>query len=131
MKAKRGFGLGAREKSGRNLLQSVKFWCQEVDGKFLGVITHSGKLIMPAIGLVLICAGLTLFMIPFSLTATEPDGWKSVTIICMIVMGGMLTITFVLYEKFFREKMFFPFEFIKDRSVLGTYLLGLFSWISF
>lgn len=84
-----------------------------------------------AVGLILLCGGLSLFLIPFSLSSYQRDGWKSPLFISMVVFGLLLLIFFAVYEKFFCKKMFFPTELIKDRSVLGACFLGFTAWISF
>lgn len=94
-------GLIQPRNSGRTALQSVKHYAIEFD----------------VVGVLLICAGLALFLLPFSLYSYQPKGWQSPMIICMIVFGGLLLIAFALYEKYLAPKTFIPFSLLTDRTV--------------
>ncbi|KAJ4298920.1 hypothetical protein N0V90_004163 [Kalmusia sp. IMI 367209] len=108
-------GVIVREKSGRTLQQSIRHWCIEFD----------------VVGLILICGGFSIFLLPFSLAAYQKDGWKSTMIICMIVFGLVLLGLFAAWEKFWAPKTFFPFHLMMDRSVVGACMLGCNTWIAF
>lgn len=94
-----------REKSGRTTAQSLKHYFVQFD----------------VIGMVLICAGFTMLTLPFSLV-TLAGGWQSPTIICLIVFGFVLLVGFGVWEKYFATVMFFPWELLKDRTILGSSL---------
>lgn len=49
----------------------------------------------------------------------------------MIVFGTLLVALFVVWERFYARKSFFPFNLMKDRSVIAACLLGGNSWIAF
>jgi hypothetical protein len=83
------------------------------------------------IGLLLVCAGFTLFLLPFSLASYQSKGWGSGMIIAMLVVGIICLILFVLYERFIAKKSFIPFHLLKDRTVIGACLLSAFLFISF
>ncbi|KAF2000345.1 MFS general substrate transporter [Amniculicola lignicola CBS 123094] len=108
-------GVIARERSGRTVLQSTSHWCVEFD----------------VIGLLLVCGGFSIFLLPFSLSAYQKDGWHSSLVICMIVFGLVLIGLFIVWEKFFAPKTFFPFYLMKDRTVVAACFLGCNLWISF
>ncbi|KAH6639773.1 major facilitator superfamily domain-containing protein [Boeremia exigua] len=108
-------GVVAKEKSGRTFVESVKYYFIEFD----------------VIGLLLICGGFSIFLLPFSLAAYQADGWRSPTIICMIVFGLVLLALFAAWERFWAPKTFFPFHLLTDRSVIAACLLGANSWIAF
>ena len=74
-KAKRT-GLITHKSSDRTVSQSVRHCFLEFD----------------LVGLLLICSGLALLLLPFSLSTYQANGWKSPMIICMIVFGVALTI---------------------------------------
>ncbi|KAJ5109358.1 siderophore iron transporter [Penicillium angulare] len=79
------------------------------------------------IGVVLLCSGLTLFFLPWTLAAKQEESWKSATVLVMIILGFCLIVAFVAYEAFLSPKSFVPFSFLKDRNILGACLL-LFGW---
>lgn len=99
----------------RSIWQSIKFYTIEFD----------------LVGLLLICAGLSLFLLPFSIYTYQPAGWRSPLIICLIIFGGLLLIAFVCWEKFFAQKCFLPYHDLTDRTVLGACLLAATSYVSY
>lgn len=94
-------GLIQPRNSGRTTVQSIKHYAIEFD----------------VAGVLLICAGLALFLLPFSLYSYQSKGWQSPMIVCMIIFGGLLLIAFALYEKFIAPKTFIPFGLLTDRTV--------------
>ena len=74
--------------------------------------------------------GWSLLLLPFSLAGTAPNGWKTGYIIAMIVLGVVLLAAFVIWEKFFAPVQYFPFKYLKDRTVLGASLLYGFMFLS-
>jgi len=83
------------------------------------------------IGLLLICGGFSVFLLPFSLAARQEKGWASPMIICMIVFGIVAIVLFAVWEKYLAPRTFFPFHLMKDRSVIAACMLGCNSWIAF
>lgn len=77
-------------------------------------------------GILLLAAGLALFLLPFSLWSYQADEWRSPMIICMIIFGGLLIIGFVVYERYFAIKTFIPFELLTDRTVLAGGIMFVF-----
>ncbi|KAI4749206.1 hypothetical protein E4T50_00535 [Aureobasidium sp. EXF-12298] len=107
--------LVPRVESKRTVLQSVLHYCREFD----------------AIGLVLLSAGVSLFLLPFSLYLLQPKGWASPLIIGLVVGGFVLIVVFVLWEAFWAPVTFIPYSLLKDRTVLGACILPFtlfFSW---
>ncbi|KAF2753109.1 MFS general substrate transporter [Pseudovirgaria hyperparasitica] len=113
-KAKKA-GLLTKVPSGRTWFQSVKFYLIEFD--FIGVL--------------LICAGFVMFLLPFNLAAGSASKWNSPDIIALLVVGIVCLIGFVLYEKFVAPKPFIPFELLLDRTVLGACILAATLFVSF
>ncbi|KAF2001390.1 siderophore iron transporter mirB [Amniculicola lignicola CBS 123094] len=113
-KAKR-LGLVKKSDSHRTPLQSVLYYCREFD----------------AIGLLLISAGVALFLLPFNLYTLQAKGWNSPLVISMLVVGILLIISFAVWEKFFAPVTFFPYSLLLDRTVLGACLLSMCLFISF
>jgi hypothetical protein len=74
--------------------------------------------------------GWGLLLLPFSLVYYAPHGWKTPYIIAMIVLGAVLLGLFAVWEKFFAPVAYFPFHYLKDRTVLGGCLLYGFMFLS-
>lgn len=83
------------------------------------------------IGLLLVCGGFSIFLLPFSLAAYQGEGWRAPMIICMIVFGIVILMLFAAWERFWAPKTFFPFHLLTDRSVVAACFLGCNSWIAF
>lgn len=75
------------------------------------------------IGLLLLSAGLALFLLTFSLYAHQPHKWRQPFIIAFFVAGGLLVIAFAIYERFFAPVTFFPWALMKNRTVIFTYTM--------
>ncbi|EXJ78799.1 hypothetical protein A1O1_09201 [Capronia coronata CBS 617.96] len=78
------------------------------------------------LGILILAAGMSLFLLPFSLYSYQPDKWRSPMIICMITFGGALLIFFAIYEKYLAPKTFIPFELLMDRTVFFAGLMFVF-----
>ncbi|RDW67667.1 hypothetical protein BP6252_09063 [Coleophoma cylindrospora] len=98
-------GLIVKQPSGRTFLQSLKFYLIEFD----------------VVGLLLLSAGLALFLLSFSLYAKQANTWRSPLIICFLIFGGLLVAAFVLYERYVAPKTFVPWYLIKNRTVFFTF----------
>ncbi|KAK3374723.1 major facilitator superfamily transporter [Podospora didyma] len=86
------------------------------------------------VGLLLLTAGWSLLLLPFSLVSSALNGWESATVICMIVFGVVTLGLFVVWERFFATVSLFPYKFLKDPTVLGAsfaygiMFLSIFVW---
>jgi MFS family permease len=107
--------LVPRVKSQRTVWQSVLHYCREFD----------------AVGLVLLSAGVSLFLLPFSLYLLPPKGWASPLIIGLVVGGFLLIVAFVLWEAFWAPVTFIPYSLLKDRTVLGACILSFTLFFSY
>ena len=106
VKAKR-LGLVPDRKSGRSVIQSILHHSREFD----------------AVGLVLLSAGVGLFLLPFNLHTTQGRGWSSPLVVSMLVVGIVLMILCVVWERFFAPICFLSYRLLKDRTVFGACLL--------
>ncbi|QYS95460.1 MFS domain-containing protein [Trichoderma simmonsii] len=104
---KQGIVTSKRTKS-KSSLQQFLYYCREFD----------------AIGLLLLTAGLALFLLPFNLYALQPLGWRSPLIICLLVFGFLLTVAFALWERFFAPVTFIPYSLLLDRNMIGACMLA-------
>ncbi|KAF3765296.1 hypothetical protein M406DRAFT_256740 [Cryphonectria parasitica EP155] len=100
-------GLVHTKPHDRGVLQNIVFYGREFD----------------IIGILLAAVGFGLFLLSFSLYAYQTDQWRSSLIICFFVFGGLLIITFVLWERFLAPVTFVPWSLIKNRTVFFTYTM--------
>lgn len=75
-------------------------------------------------------AGWSLLLLPFQLVNTAADGWKTGYVIAMIVVGVVLLALFAVWEKYFAPVQYFPWAYLKDRTILGACLLYGFMFLS-
>ncbi|EXJ73200.1 uncharacterized protein A1O5_02960 [Cladophialophora psammophila CBS 110553] len=114
-------GLLSRKSSGRTLWQNIWHYIQEFD----------------APGVVLFAAGLTVFLLPFTLADSAPEGWASGYIIAMIVVGFVVLALFGLYETFLARAPFLHVNLLANRTVIGaclldfTYQVSYYCWNSY
>ncbi|KAI0904300.1 siderochrome-iron transporter MirB [Ustulina deusta] len=98
----------------RTTWESVKYYVIEFD----------------VVGMLLTIFGFGLLLLPFSLDSYAPYGWATAYIIAMIVLGVVLLAAFVFWEKYLAPVQYFPFKFLKDRTILGACGLYGFMFIS-
>lgn len=88
-------------------------------------------------GVFMFSAGLTVFLLPFNITDSAPNGWETAYIIAMIVVGFVMLILFILYETFIAPVPLFNFALLSDRTVIGacllnaTYQLAYYCWANY
>ncbi|OJD34136.1 siderophore iron transporter mirb [Diplodia corticola] len=88
----------------RSFLQSVQHYFVEFD----------------VIGMLLICAGFALLILPLTLAAYQMNQWRSASIICMLIFGGLSLVGFYVWEKWWAPVRFLPFHLLTDRTILGA-----------
>jgi hypothetical protein len=85
----------------------------------------------------LLASGLIIFLLPFTLADSAPNGWSTGYIIAMLVVGFVLLILFGLHERFTAQRPFLPFELLTSRSIVGacllsfTYQISYYAWNSY
>ena len=72
------------------------------------------------VGMLLSMAGFALILLPFSLANSLPKGWADAGPICMIIFGVVSLALFGLWEMYFARVSYLPFQFLKDRTILGA-----------
>ncbi|KAG7132724.1 Siderophore iron transporter mirB like protein [Verticillium longisporum] len=88
-------------------------------------------------GVFLFAGGLTVFLLPFTLARSAPNGWSTDYIIAMIVVGFVTLVGFALYQVYLAPVPFLKHKFLTDRTVLGaclidfTYQMSYSSWNSY
>ena len=75
------------------------------------------------LGVFLLAAGLVLFLLPFAIAGSTADGWRSASIITMLVIGIVCLIGFVVTERYIAPVPFLPWGILVSRTVLGACLL--------
>ncbi|KAF9262039.1 MFS general substrate transporter [Marasmius fiardii PR-910] len=71
-----------------------------------------------AFGLILLGFGWSLLLLPFSLKAYAKNGWKNPSMIAMMVVGGVILIIFVLYERYFAAKPITPRRLLLNKTFM-------------
>ncbi|KAF7909328.1 uncharacterized protein EAF01_003046 [Botrytis porri] len=115
LKKAKNTGVLVRESSGRTLTENIWHYFVEFD----------------AFGVVLFAGGFTVFLLPFTLADTAPNGWKTDYIIAMIVVGFVVLVIFALYESYFARTPFLDVNLLANRTVIGACLLDLTYQISY
>ena len=79
-------------------------------------------------GIVLLCAGFALVLIPLTIASKSPDGWKSGRIVIMIVTGFVCLIVFPFWEsnKKLAPRPLIPMHLLKNRSFATGCGVGFF-----
>ena len=95
--------------------QSFLYYCREFD----------------AVGLILLSAGVALFLLPFNLYTLQAKGWRSPLTICLLVFGMVLMIVFAVWERFFTPVTFIPYSLLLDRTAFGACILSATLFVSF
>lgn len=89
------------------------------------------KLFDTVLGIFLFGAGLVIFLLPFNIASSAPDGWGTGYIIAMIILGFFLLVAFALAELYLNPVPFLKFQFLTDRTLMGACLLDLTYQISY
>lgn len=108
-------GVVPKRESQRTTWRSFLYYCREFD----------------AVGLILLSAGVALFLLPFNLYTIQAKGWHSPLIICLLVFGIVLTIIFAVWERFFAPVTFIPYSLLLDRTVFGACILSATLFVSY
>ncbi|XXG99815.1 hypothetical protein Hte_006156 [Hypoxylon texense] len=75
-------------------------------------------------GCVLLIAGLSLILIPVSLTGSSNSmAWKNANFIAMLVVGFVLFASFFVWDALFAKKPFIPFRLIKHKTIVAACVL--------
>ena len=78
--------------------------------------------------------GLTVFLLPFSIAADAPDGWRTGYIIAMLVVGFSMLFFYAFWEWKFAPTPMLKLEHLTNRTVIGaclldaTYQLAYYCW---
>lgn len=84
-------------------------------------------------GLILLSAAVTLILVPLTLAANAPNGWKNKNIIAMIIVG-IVCLTFLPFwetSKRFAPKPVLSLHLLKQRTALAGCALAFFYFSTF
>ncbi|CAJ0547028.1 Ff.00g016550.m01.CDS01 [Fusarium sp. VM40] len=104
-----------KKASGRTFKESVWHYVIEFD----------------VLGVFLFATGLIVFLLPFNIAASAPNGWATGYIIAMIVVGFFLLVGFAINEVYVAPVPFLKVHFLTDRTLVGACLLDLTYQISY
>ncbi|PSN64125.1 MFS general substrate transporter [Corynespora cassiicola Philippines] len=82
------------------------------------------------IGILILVAGMALFLLPFSLYSYQEKRWESPMIIGMLVAGIVLLMVFLIWEKYLAPVTFIPYELLTDRTVFLGGMMILFTFFN-
>lgn len=79
-------------------------------------------------GLLLLCAAISLILLPLTLAATARGGWSNPSIIAMLVIGCVCLLAFPFWERSSKlaPKAFFPRDLFKQRTVVAGVAIAFF-----
>ncbi|KAI9155166.1 MFS siderochrome iron transporter [Paramyrothecium foliicola] len=107
-------GLIKKNDSGRTWYQSIWHYTVQFD----------------VAGIILITATFVLILLPFSINAYAPKGWATGYIIAMEVVGVVCGALFYIWESKLAPVQFLPWEYLKERTIIGSCLLYAVMFIS-
>ncbi|KAL7410361.1 hypothetical protein BDY24DRAFT_418092 [Mrakia frigida] len=86
---------------------------------------------MDTVGLVLIAASLALILLPLGLARSASNGWRTPSMIAMIVLGIVLFPVFVIWEWKFAKVPLAPPRFFKSKTIVAACAIGFLDFVSF
>ncbi|EJD06330.1 MFS general substrate transporter [Fomitiporia mediterranea MF3/22] len=78
------------------------------------------------VGLILICAFLSLILLPMTIAGGESSRWGHADMIAMFIIGFLTIPLFVFWEAKFARFPVMPFHLLTDRSIIGALLCAVF-----
>ncbi|EPX74059.1 siderophore iron transporter 1 [Schizosaccharomyces octosporus yFS286] len=95
----------------------------------MNVVTLFKKL--DIIGLILLTAGFSLVLLTISVASYEGDKWKDAKFIVMIIVGGVCSIAFVLYEIYIASFPAIPFELMREPTIAAACAISALFYMAF
>ncbi|KAI9291034.1 hypothetical protein K502DRAFT_344935 [Neoconidiobolus thromboides FSU 785] len=75
------------------------------------------------IGFFLLIASLIMILLPLNIAGTLGNGWKTPSMILLILLGAVLLIILILWEYKYANKSSIPLKLLKNRTALGAILI--------
>ncbi|KAL3448125.1 major facilitator superfamily domain-containing protein [Aspergillus insuetus] len=76
-------------------------------------------------GILLLSGGFSMVLIPITLAATATDRWTTPWVDALIVLGGLVLISLVPYEKYISRHPVVPVRYFRTLSIVLSFLLGV------
>ena len=84
------------------------------------------------LGCLLLIAGLTLILVPISLTGSGNSmAWRNAHFIAMLVVGFVLFILFLVWDALVAKKPFVPFRLVKHKTVVAACVLSILDFMHY
>ena len=74
-------------------------------------------------GIALFVAGFALLLLPITIAGSLQDGWSTPWIPALIVVGFLLSMTLLVYEKFVAANPMMPVFYFKDATIVLSILM--------
>ncbi|KAL6235606.1 hypothetical protein BDW75DRAFT_230215 [Aspergillus navahoensis] len=82
---------------------------------------------LDAFGALLLLLGLSIFLVPLSLTGSgNSEDWHKPSLIAMLVLGVVIFVLFLAWDTWVATRPFIPYRMVKNRTVLAACALGAF-----
>lgn len=75
--------------------------------------------------------GLIIFLVAFNIAGNTVGEWRSAKIIAMIVVGFVVLILFIAYERWGAPRPFIPYHLLTNRTIIGACLLDITYQVSY
>ncbi|KAL4905508.1 hypothetical protein BDW74DRAFT_17577 [Aspergillus multicolor] len=75
-------------------------------------------------GIILLSGGFALVLLPITLAATATDRWSTPWVDALIVLGAIVLVSLVPYEKYLARHPIVPVRYFRTMSVVLSVLLG-------
>ena len=83
------------------------------------------------LGVILLAAGLVLFLLPFAVAGDTASGWSTTSVIVELVIGFLCLVAFVACERWVAPVPFLPWGILMSRTVIGICLQDVVYQISY
>lgn len=76
-------------------------------------------------GMILLCGGCAMLLLPIALAGSAPDGWRTPWVPALIVLGVLFLLSLIYYEGYVATKPVIPPRFMRNISLVLAFLIGL------
>lgn len=76
-------------------------------------------------GMVLLCGGCAMLLLPIALAGNTPGGWRTPWVPTLIVLGVVFLFSLIYYEGYVAAKPVIPPRFMRNISLVLAFLIGL------
>ncbi|KAK7210026.1 hypothetical protein V2G26_017204 [Clonostachys chloroleuca] len=96
--------------------------------KLYVVIWHE----LDLLGCLLLIAGLSLVLVPVSLTGSQNSAaWGKGNFIAMVVVGAVLFVSFFVWDARFAKVPFIPFRLVKHKTIIAACVMSCFDFMHY